>query len=298
MIQTIPYVSHPPNSYIKSHILISAGPRKDTLGKDTELGEDVAGTISGPYQTFFWLLDGTSDSTSLKISKYFHDENNDKIEELSHVFSSRLLAQQLGEYFQEHIERCFQEGKKLDEILIEAKLKILENWVDRLNNHLSPEEKGPIFEMIKKGFKPTCSTTILIGMLNHDGHLYSLRSGDSKILVFDNINGICHLKENTWFAQDPTDEYDRIAFRLYLGEEGNKLQIKTNDQNCKDEMVQNVDSAFIFTDGIGRITESQLKTFHPNLDMTEQVRKTIGMINQKTYDDKTLIVLKRINSTQ
>lgn len=287
-VQFIPYVTTTPKSFIKSEIILSAGPRKDNGNNDTELGEDVAGAVSFPNQTFFWILDGTSDSAAIKSLGV---EDNTMRHEEVHIFSSRLLAQNIGYYIQKNIRQCLEDKLELNELMTRAIAHVSAEWEKRLNNEL-PEKKGSILQLIRKGFKPLCSTTVIMGRLLDDGNLYALRTGDSKLFPFKKANGQLTLDKTFKFTADPTDEYDRIAFRLDVDEASQSFIIKQNIPKWLTQSTDNVDYVFAFTDGIGRVTEAQLASDNPGI--VEMIRQNIARIPQKTYDDKTLVILERV----
>jgi hypothetical protein len=283
-IQFVPYVMPERTAHIKTEIMISAGPRKEAGNTDTELGEDVAGMLSLPKQTFFWLMDGTSDSVKLSGGGMPHEE--------SHVFSSRLLAQSIGQYIQKHITQCFQDHITLDKLLAQARDHVQQEWVQRINA-LPAEKKQSIKQLIHDGFKPLCSTTAIIGRLMENGHLHVLRAGDSKVFPFmQNNGGGATLLQSFRFSKDPTTDNDRIAFRLDYSPEEDAFQIRFNQTAWAIETAENINLAFVFTDGIGRVVETQLNSNNPGI--TEVIKQNIARIPQKTYDDKTLIVLERI----
>jgi hypothetical protein len=274
-----PAVDHTPDAYIKAEIMLSAGPRKDAGNQDTELGEDVAGVVCLPGQTLFWLLDGTSDNTEIR-------------EEESHIFSSRLLAQNIGHYIQKNIAHYFAEDLALTTMLEQAAAQIVQDWTVRINQ-ATPEKKAAIVRLLGQGFKPICSTTLLLGRLLTDGHLYALRTGDSKLFPFTRTpSGQLMLAGEFRLSRDPTTESDRIVFRLDYEEATGQFSIRTNTPRTLTETLKEVSCLFVFSDGIGRVTEAQLASNHPGV--VEAIRQNVARIPQKTYDDKTLIILERI----
>jgi hypothetical protein len=267
-------------NYIKADIMLSAGPRKDAGSDDTELGEDVAGILSIADQTFFWLLDGTSDSAVLK-------DRHEESKESSHIFSSRLLAQNLGYYIQKHITA----GNNLEGTLAAAQYQIKEDWTERING-LPLEQKEVILRHINNGFKPTCSATVIIGRLHQSGYLNILRSGDSKAVAYSrNMNVLTELK----CSQDPGEENDRIFFQLDYDNETGRFDLKCNTPRSSIEDIKDVSCLLVFTDGIGKLVEKQLLSNRPGI--IDSLRLNMGRIQQKTYDDKTLIFLERITNS-
>jgi len=157
-----------------------------------------------------------------------------------------------------------------------------------------PEKKESILQLISKGYKLLCSTTVIMGRLLNNGHLYALRSGDSKIFPFKQEYGQIVLDSKFKLATDPKDDYDRIAFRLDYNESTASFIIKRNTPRWLSETSEDVQIAFAFSDGIGRITEAQLASKNPGI--VEVIRQNIGRIPQKTFDDKSLIILERVSS--
>jgi hypothetical protein len=276
-------------SYIKSEIMVSAGPRKESGTDDTELGEDVAGSLSLPDQTFFWLLDGTSESALIKGTS---DTTGDSRQEQSHIFSSRLLAQNIANYIQKNIFKSLDGTTSLEKLLDDARDQVLDEWVKRINNE-SPEKKSSIISVINKGLKPLCSTTVIIGRYETNGRLHVLRTGDSKVFPFiGGDDGNLILDKTFKFTRDPSEENDRVAFRLDYNEQNDQFTIKSNEHRWLCEVTENVVSAFAFSDGIGRMIETQLSS--NNAGIVEMIKDNISRIQQKTYDDKALIILSRI----
>lgn len=281
-VRYVPYMqpADQPPVYIKAEVTVSAGPRKNTNGSDTELGEDVAGVLSLPEQTFFWLLDGTSDAATLMSG-----------EEGSHIFSSRLLAQHMGHYIQKNISRCFGQEAKLEDLLQQARVQLTGEWTERING-VPAEKKESIIALIRQGFKPLCSTTIILGRLFSNGQLYALRSGDSKLFPFTRQEGSqLVLNRASKLFLDPTADYDRLAFQLNYREETGTFWIESNTIRWASEVIERVDTVFVFSDGIGRVVEAQLASDSPGV--TEIIKQNISRIPQKTYDDKSFIVLER-----
>jgi len=286
-IKFVPVSDHRPGISIKSEIMLTAGPRKEISGNDTELGEDVAGIVSFSEESLFWLLDGTSDSAAITGK----DQENGY--EVSHIFSSRLLAQNLGHYIQKNIHRCFREQIPLEDLLNNGCNYLKSEWEKRINSELQ-EKKESILQQISRGHKILCSTTVIMGRLLNNGHLYALRSGDSKIFPFIQVNEQMELDKKFKLAADPKEDYDRIAFRPDYNQSTAAFVIKKNTPRWLTETSEDVQIVFAFSDGIGRITEAQLASNNPGI--VEVIRQNIGRIPQKTFDDKSLIILERVSS--
>lgn len=268
----IPTYSIPADTFINSNILVSAGPRKDKE-KDTELGEDSCGIYNTPEGTYFWILDGTSDS------KQIESENK-------HIFSSRLLAQQMSNNFQEIIGsnefNNLKEKKSLKFVLEKAVLTTEKSITEGLKN-ASAEIQKEITQSFIENNNPFCSTTVLLGLLSKNGELRYFYLGDSIVLSFKNINGNYSLIQN-----DKNENPSRLFMSLV--QDGNSFSIQKNDYSKKvvePILKQNVDYILAFSDGIG-VSEKAL-TINPKLLLSK-----IAFTEQKTYDDKTLIVLERV----
>jgi tetratricopeptide (TPR) repeat protein len=258
----------PEGIYINSNILVSAGPRKD-IGNETELGEDAGGVFNTPSGTFFWILDGTSDSPGIIIDK-------------EHLFSSRILAQLMNKNIKEQIiiEKY---PNNLKDILLNA-FSSSKKEIDEKINNSSSENYQKIISIIKSDNKPYCSTTVLLGFLSKQGVLSYFYLGDSNVLSYNDAgdNPIVNSK-------DKNDNPSRLFISIAL--DGDNLVFKTNqfEQKIVTYKKENIDRVIAFSDGIGTSEKSLL--INPSLSLSK-----ISMVNQLTFDDKTLIVLERVKN--
>lgn len=257
----------PKDTYINSNILVSAGPRKDK-DNDTELGEDATGILNTPTGTYFWILDGTSDSPSI-------------ISENEHIFSSRILAQTMNNEIKNLLAIQNNQKFSLKDILINAvdnSKKILFERIKSSSNELH----NKIVTAIKSGNNPYCSTTVLLGFLSKSGELNYFYLGDSEVISFQN-NGN-QLIANT---KDVNENPSRLFISIII--EDNAMKFRTNpfDEKLVSFSKNNVDYMIAFSDGIG-VSEKSILT-NPQLEISK-----ISMTNQKTYDDKSLIVIERV----
>lgn len=260
----------PKDTYINANILVSAGPRKDK-DNDTELGEDATGILNTPQGTYFWILDGTSDSPNI-------------ISGNKHIFSSRVLAQTMNQNIRDVLTKQSNESEvSLKEVLmnaVESSKKIL---LERIKSAPS-ELHNKIAEAVKLGNTPYCSTTVLLGFLSKGGELKYFYLGDSEVISFTK-NGE-KLVPN---EKDENKNPSRLFVSIIKGDNDNSLILNTNsfEEKIVSFTKNNVDYLVAFSDGIGISEKSILE------NPKEEIAK-ISTTNQKTYDDKSLIILERI----
>ena len=257
------------SSIIHSEILISAGPRK-TSSDDTELGEDVAGVVSTPNRTFFWLLDGTSESGSIA-------GKNEK-EEISHIFSSRLLAQDLSYFIQNNCNK-----ERLGALVLSGVELIKSKWLEEIRRLPDPK-KDELREFLGRGLNIRCSSTVIVGHFSSDGNLHYLNYGDSNI-ISPGISRDSSLTEDHSSAS-------RIILQLIIQQgEFEIVSNKLNDLVNHTHFKRGVNVAYVFSDGVGKLMQSRLKS---SVGKNEKlVRAVMARAPHKTYDDKSLIILKR-----
>lgn len=262
----VPRFEIPDGVFINSNILVSSGPRKDK-DNDTELGEDATGILNTQYGTFFWILDGTSDSPSIV---------NDK----EHIFSSRILAQLLNKNIREELIQKSNENINLKELLLNSVESSKRDLMEKLKSS-SNDILQKIASNIKSNNIPFCSTTVLIGFLSKQGTLQYFYLGDSEVLSFYNDVNKLIAKE-----KDKNDNPSRLFVSILMNE--NSFILKTNsfDEKLVVYKKENIDLVVAFSDGIGTSEKSLL--VNPVLSLSK-----ISLVNQLTYDDKTLLVLER-----
>lgn len=319
-------ISVPADIYINSSILMSAAPRKDKDSQDTELGEDTSGIMNSPFGTFFWVLDGTSDSPSIveSVKKDVNTQikNNHECEQVDkdnintptdiskseqidivekqqkHIFSSRILAQSLSANVAKHVNEllgahCF----KIDSLELRKILeKSLRDTVTELEGLLrraydsNPQMVNDIKESITNNIIPYCSTTILLGFFAKSGHLQYIILGDSNVYSYQkNERG-----SFDFLGKDHNDNPSRLFLFLSL-DKNNEIVINTNgfEEKIRPFEKKNIDLLFSFSDGIG-VSERAFE----NYEQPKMIFWNISKANQGTYDDKTLIMLEKqqINS--
>lgn len=258
----------PKDIYINANILVSPGPRKDKEN-DTELGEDATGIISTPKGTFFWVLDGTSDSPSI-------------VDDGTHVFSSRILAQLMNNSIRNVIQEFNGESYDLKSILIKSVNQTKIEIIERLKN-TTDEIKTKITDAVNNNLNPYSSTTVLIGFLSKTGHLRYFYLGDSEVLSYKK-------KQNELIAnkKDENSNPSRLFISIVKKEQGSGFTLKTNafDEKLVQFTKEEIDVLIAFSDGIGA-SENSLR-INPKVALSK-----ISLVNQLTYDDKTLLVLER-----
>jgi len=264
----VPLYEIPKEIYINSNVLVSAGPRKNKED-DTELGEDSTGIINTTYGSYFWILDGTSDSKSIVADK-------------EHIFSSRILAQLMNKNIREQLLKKENIDLNLFDVLTDSISSTKANLIEKLNKApISILEK--IQSSIISNNPPFCSTTVLFGFLSKSGELKYLLLGDSVLLSFSTINSQLKLNDQI-VNENPSRLFISIDF------DGFDYKLKNNsfEEKYLSKTENNVDLIVAFSDGIG-ISEKTLK-INPLIALSK-----ISLVNQLTYDDKTLLLLERIN---
>jgi hypothetical protein len=124
----------------------------------------------------------------------------------------------------------------------------------------------------------------LLGFLSKQGVLSYFYLGDSNVLSYNDAgdNPIVNPK-------DKNDNPSRLFISIAL--DGDNLVFKTNqfEQKIVTYKKENIDRVIAFSDGIGTSEKSLL--INPSLSLSK-----ISMVNQLTFDDKTLIVLERVKN--
>lgn len=306
-VDEIEPVKIPSDVYINSNILVSPGPRKDK-DCDTELGEDASGVLNTPKGSFFWVLDGTSESPDILDTQqeYNHvppdkkgswglptifpknvdtEEQAQKITENKYnIFSSRILAQLLSNNIAKVLkEKDEQFGSSLSGVLEEAVRLSIVKVTERINNaKFSKDIIRKTIEQVKNNSAPYCSTTVLFGYLSKTGRLQYLNLGDSEVFSFSkegekfNFHG---LTENN----NPSRLF--VYFKL---EDESKLRIDANSYHEKIKIYEkkDVDLLVAFSDGLGQ-SKAPLGV------SPERVLSVISFAEQLTFDDKSLVMLER-----
>lgn len=259
-------------------VLMAAGPRKDLSGKekDTSLGEDVCGLVTGPEEAVTWVLDGTSDSRILR------NPDNDR-----EYFSCRLLAQSLAR----QLKACFaapgEDG--LRELVQRAAAAVRAEWIRTLES-LPAAEQQLLLDMVQEGRWPVCSTAVLIARLSLDGRLRAYRCGDSKLLVFaERDHQLVHA--GTALSGKHPFVNDRLYFKIITNEAG-VLDIWYSDPENEQISEDDVRVLIGFSDGIGDLSVALMKQRYAQAP--DKVREELAYQLQGTGDDKSLCILEII----
>lgn len=255
---------------IIAEVMMSAGPRKSD---DSGLGEDACGLILRSDLCFFWIADGTSESAIL-------EDANRKIN-----FSSRILAQELGESFRKQTLNSTQLKQKLDlkenviGSLLESSLEsVFESWSKKLHQvqSVSREYFDENFSEATGDIKDF-STTFLCGVLTTNGYLQVVCFGDSPFVV-NSANEIKVIRPQNY------------RFFMRLNRENNEYFFSTS-KTFNTEIFAFEDISFIVagSDGVGRIPEL-VQALAGKFSFSE-IRSKFALYNPNTKDDKTLCIL-------
>lgn len=233
----VPHFEIPDGVFINSNILVSPGPRKDK-DNHTELGEDATGILNTQYGTFFWILDGTSDSPSI-------------VNEKEHIFSSKNLSQLMNKNIREELILKSNENINLKELLLNSVESSKRDLMEKLKSS-SNDILQKIASNIKSNNTPFCSTTVLIGFLSKQGTLQYFYLGDSEVLSFYNDGNKLIANQ-----KDKNDNPSRLFVSILMNE--NSFVLKTNSFDVKlvvykKENIDLVVAAFL--DGIGSSEKS------------------------------------------
>ena len=272
------------SKYIFGEVMLTAGPRKKFSNEenaDIDLGEDVSGFAHFGNKSLFWLLDGTSDSPVLKNPETKRE-----------YFSSRLLAQSLAYHLQNEFEKYNNFNSLVNTAIEKTKIE----WCETLLK-LPVTIQNKLKASIRKNISPICSATLVLGQLDLNGNFEGYRIGDSKILLYEKEN-MAMTRVVTSFGEKPKEDNDRIFFKLALDKENN-LTIKYNKQpRYSIEKQENINTLIAISDGIGTVSETQLKLNYPKA--ANIIMKELPKFPNNTFDDKSLCILqiRKNNVTQ
>jgi len=257
--------------YFYTEVMSTAGPRKnfneDAHEGDYDLGEDVVGCFTRKNKTYFWLLDGTSDSPIYKTT-----EGNE-------LFSSRLLAQEVAWHIQKILWADNNEELSSKDILKESFQIIQKDWEEKFNK-LSENDNQTLLDILKDKKQMIISTTIIFGVIDIEGNLNVSQIGDSYIIT------------------NPAQEFPKNTGRLFvfafIMEENGLIKIESNsfeDTRCQYFKSENVKSLIVASDGISENTIKWLNNI-PFDFREEGIRKTVSAIKHKTCDDKAMCIIQ------
>lgn len=272
-------------------VLLSAGPRKNPEdyegGLYRELGEDAAGVVALPGMTLFWLADGTGDESVLP------------------GFSARILAQDAGTTFAECARRlCRTTGVEFEfSLLVRATLDSLAAlWRTRLeerwrNLRQRGEETSLLrsFDLCGDGWRrKSWSSTLVAGRVKHQsGLLEAINLGDGGFLVEEQGADVRMLDRSVgrlWICLEHPSGDQQSA------ERDAPPSIKMQPDPMQDVDVlrfENVRWVLCMSDGVGAgPIEPIVKTRHGGI---ESLAALFKRLRQKTYDDQTLILGRRLD---
>ncbi len=267
----------------RCEMLMTAGPRKDEL--DIELGEDTCGFVTQGDQAALWLLDGTSLDACLRDPATGRE-----------YFSSRLLAQSIGNGLRKVLLEKTTADQPLEQLIEETIAKVRNHWIGCLNE-LSPEARTILKRNIGNKYFPVCSTTLLAVRLSLEGDLLAYRTGDSKMLLFQSPGGLAVLPEKKAGELLPSDQdfstkrpesNDRIFFRIVAGQQ-EELDIDCHSPSYEVMRHENINSMIVYSDGVGPHTEHTLKNGYAQ--NPAEAREAIIDQHQGTLDDKSICFL-------
>jgi serine/threonine protein phosphatase PrpC len=270
-VAAMPTSAAPPAAFglqPKAELLVSAGPRKST--RETELGEDIAGTVVTAQRIFFWVLDGTSDTVVIP-----GEQGRD-------LFSSRLFCLAISASLHQLAHKY---TSAFD--LAEA---ALENAVEQLKNQLAQHQEAfQRFGETEPAQTPhwDVSTTMLLGILSESGELDLFRIGDSKAISF----GLDKQVISTVIDQKPTSiGLGRIHARLVRGE-AYTLEVFPPDrpEQLHQSKASGIRRVIAFSDGVGPSTEQYLRRMLSQRTY-DQFHDELARTPNKTFDDKTLVL--------
>lgn len=268
-------LNHPPlssNIYFNASIFVASGPRKNK-NLDVELGEDACGIYNTSYGVYFWVLDGTSDSSIVESSGI-------------DVFSSRLLSQLLSYNIYKTLNKI-SETIGLSSDLKEVLINSIEETKSNIQNGLNSNSESLLNEVknyLHHNSSLIISSTLLLGFINNSGVLSYFTLGDSSIFSYKkDLERYSFLGENT--PKTPRKLFMTIVL------ENDSIVIKRNEfENHLSGLIllEGVDFIVACSDGIGQSAD-KLKS-----DPKDTLSK-IGFVGQKTFDDTSLIIIERFN---
>ncbi len=275
------------NRALICEIVTSSGPRKgmpSAKNSNLELGEDSGGVLSlGGQLGIIWIADGTSDSTRIGS------------------FSSRILAQELGQAFSKELLNHWtglRKNKKLNvnlyEIITEAVNNTKIKWSSRLKEN--PEEEKNLVRSLSSLKEKTSgpssifyefSSTFSAIALDNIGNLSCASTGDSLIAIFKK-------DENQFFAF----KKGGVTFRLKI--KGSKIICEKFLSPLENYQTDETNFVILSSDGSKETILSlakDKKPLKPNLEHFLLLKQKSTGNYPKTQDDKTLGLIGRINAS-
>jgi hypothetical protein len=275
----------PAGKYFFAELMLTAGPRKNfnknIRNGDYDLGEDVAGFIIKDDKTFFWVLDGTSDSDIISRSVNGEDlilKTDDQRQE--EYFSSRWLAQSIGLALQEELQNLDNEYNSKN-ILQKVLKKVPQNWSTKIEN-LPLLEREKIKTIIANRSQLRCSTTVIFGTLSLSGNLDVCQIGDSNLIASPTQQPISKSKGRLFAQLTLDEETKQIILRLSNFED--TAYINYTEKGIK--------TVLAMTDGISNNVVSWLQAQREIDFQNPQIRTVLAQQKQKTDDDKAFCVIQ------
>jgi hypothetical protein len=265
---------------ISAEIFVTAGPRKDD---DVALGEDAGGVIVEQNLAWFWVADGTSESTVVMD------------------YSSRSLAMQLGSHFVDELTRipvrnlmnrieC--DSTLIPNLLQKAFNSLLDSWTISLTSILESDDGKKIidkaFELNPETRKVTSrahqefidfTTTFLCGVVTNHGTGVAACIGDCPLCA-GGADGLNVYPLNN----------DGILVRLRKVCGGYKFDRNSISADITLQRYTDANIVMAGSDGVGKLPEflaAQMKSFS-----WPEIRKRIHRFIPKSDDDKTFCVIK------
>ncbi len=273
-----------PTPLLIGEVFTSPGPRKRPLGEhqkhDPELGEDTGGVLLHPERAWVWVADGASDHPNVA------------------GYSSRTLAQELGEAFSGRLLREFANGAPdpgtLQQLFEASTGEVLDRWngrlqepgggretltrhLESLKRELASSGGGAVFLEFAATFAAAC--------LAGDGRLAGLSVGDA--LLMANPAGVTQ-----FFAL----RRGAVTLRLHL-KEGAPVFSLFCPQPERFENRQ-VDLVALSTDGARDTLKALRDGLGPEFRLTARnyprFRRLLRAASPGTQDDKTLAFAGRL----
>jgi hypothetical protein len=267
-------------------VLVSAGPRKDRHEYDgglyRELGEDAAGLVTLPGMTLFWLSDGVSDEAILP------------------GFSARLLAQDAGNMLAQSARQlyCDQHGQFAFLELIQQTLRgLLQAWQVRAEERwrvlLQRNETDSFLGALDLGgdgtLRKSWSATFVAGRIDHNtGLLEAVNLGDGAFLIQQQgaaLQALDRSSARVWLCME----------NLPAGDSASPLRFKMQEKEVQASDIlsfERVQWVLCMTDGA---TSGPIQATIRAQGSVEGLVALLKGSRQKTYDDRTLILGRRLD---
>jgi len=250
---------------------VTSGPRKEQR-QGEELGEDTCGFVQMGGKILFWILDGESQREYIRTK--------DNLE----IFSSRLMAQLLTSFF----PVVFSENiyTTPNEVLQESMKRLCAEW----------KKKSQMYNMEYFRKSSLCCTTVLLGILDSEGHLKVNRIGDSKAIIFQNR----YKYLDSELSKKPDDEKNLGQFFSARLDEGNQLRLFSYEGPLEGKAVKgeeyefdNVQTVLSYSDGVNNHIAEKLMRL--NDGGISSIRETIFQMPQTFQDDKSLLLIRKMD---